>query len=188
MQYITNRFQALPLFERIDTISSWDSLCKKLRDLPRKKESLEKMSLADLPIQPNDHYARTLPETEDENYGREITGREYDSNVDEGDIEEILPGMDVAVYTEQKKRRPWVGKVLKVDTERNEFEIHWYEKAKNSHSQFNAMFDKNVAVTSMVSLDAVMFWSFTDDRTDSSFRISNYFSQAIKNEYEKLDK
>ena len=103
MQYINKRFQTLPLLERIDVISSWDLICKKLRDLPRKKESLEKMSLVNLPIQPDNHNARALPVTEDENYSRAIEERECRTNVEEGDIEEILPGMDVAVYTEQKR-------------------------------------------------------------------------------------
>ena len=128
MQFITKRYESFPLFERIDIISNWESVCKKLRDLPKKKETLVKMSLIELPVQDESQNLRPLPDMEDQNIDREITGIEFKERIAEGDVEEVLPGMDVAVYTENKRGRPWVGKVLSINKDQNEFEIHWFEK------------------------------------------------------------
>ena len=68
-------------------ISSWDSLCKLLRDLPKKKDSLTKMSLSDLPRQEADANRSPPHVVDDDNV--QISGREFNANAEEGEVEEI---------------------------------------------------------------------------------------------------
>ena len=145
MLYITQRFKTSPLQERITTISNWDNVCKQLRDLPKKKDSLPVMSLAHLPEQQAKEDLRQLPQQTEGFHEEEICGHQYKDDIEEGDIEEVLPGFDVAVYTETKSGRPWVGRVVSIDKEKNEFEIHWFEKVQADSNKYVAMFKENKA-------------------------------------------
>ena len=51
----------------------------------------------------------------------EITGLEYGPQTD------LAPGLDVCVFTEDQKTRPWLGRVLEVFPEELTFDIHWYQ-------------------------------------------------------------
>ena len=97
-------------------------------------------------------------------------------------------GMDVAVYTDMKKGRPWVGRVLTIDGVSNTFDIHWYVKTPGQKNKYAAMPSDNESLISTQSLESVMLWGFTDDREESSCYISNYWLDNLRIEYEKLDK
>ena len=169
-------------------ISSWEKLFKQLRDLPFKSDSLERLSLSDLPKQVP-YIVRAAPAVHDELEDPELTGVAYVELVDEGSVEEIMPGMAVAVYSETKEGRPWVGDVVSIDLPKNEFMIHWYEPVLGSkQNKFKAMYVGTKAYTANLSLETVMYWGFSENRDDTSFTISNYHFQSILNEYQKLDK
>ena len=97
LRYVKKKFDSFPLFERMEIISSWDLRCKKLRDLPRLKEGLSKMSLSDLPRQIV-HVPRDLPAEVGLQEEARIIGEEFpDGEAFEGHVEEILPGMTEGV-------------------------------------------------------------------------------------------
>ena len=43
----------------------------------------------------------------------------------------LVPGMDVCVYTPESDSRPWLGRVTSVFPETSEFMIHWYQGGTN---------------------------------------------------------
>ena len=187
-RYIENKFSNLPLEERLEVISSWTRRFKILQDLPKRKEGLEKISLRDLPNQV-EYSTRPLPENAITSEGACIVGEEFPEDEPlEGHVEEILPGMDVAVYTETRRGRPWVGRALSIDMESNTFKIRWFMKATGTRNKFVSMSSSDDVSTSIQSLESVMFWGFTDDRNEDSFTISSVMMDALRIEYENLDK
>ena len=44
----------------------------------------------------------------------------------------LVPGMDVCVYTPESDSRPWLGRVTAVYPETSEFMVHWYQGRNNS--------------------------------------------------------
>ena len=40
---------------------------------------------------------------------------------------DLSVGVDVVVYTEEKRDRPWLGRVLEIFNDSLEFRIHWYQ-------------------------------------------------------------
>ena len=46
------------------------------------------------------------------------------------DYSALMANMDVCLFTENKDTRPWLGRVLDVFPETQEFKVHWYEVRK----------------------------------------------------------
>ena len=183
---IRKRFKNLPLEEQMKIVTEWESLRKTLESLPRLRSTLENLKISDLPKQV-ERESREPPVLEELLDGPGISGVFEPAEVEEGDIEEVQVSMDVCVYTERKRGRPWVGRVNSIDSDKKTFTIHWYERVHRSNA-FKAMFVNNAPYVEELSLDVVMCWAFSEDREDDSFAISNFWLHTLKLEYEKLDK
>ena len=91
-------------------------------------------------------------------------------------------GCDVVVYTKSKSDRPWVGRCVEVDHSTEMVKVNWFKKRPGRSKTYTRMKD-----TDPVSLLSVMLWAFTENRTESSFDISSYWSNQIGLEHEKND-
>ena len=100
---------------------------------------------------------------------------------------EISPGMDIAVYTESKKDRPWLGRVLKIQADSSTFEVQWFKRRGRS-ATFQAMFSEyGTAYSSTLDTNTVMLWEFGDNKTENSFEISKEWYIKIMEEYKSHD-
>ena len=97
-------------------------------------------------------------------------------------------GMDVCIYGNDKKGRPWVGRVKQVLEDRR-FLIQWYTRKTVRSKIFYAETDsKGDPVVSEQENDSIMFWSMSENRTERSFSLSNFWLETIEREYETYDK
>ena len=126
-------------------------------------------------------------ETSDEP-GKELTGDLYDELVEEGDLDnDISIGMDIVVYTSTEKGRPWTGRVLSL-LDNKKFLIHWFSRKTIRSNIFYAQTNADGSnIISEQENGVVMFWEMSTNRTPTSFKLSNYWLEIIKNEYERLD-
>ena len=101
--------------------------------------------------------------------------------------EDIEEGTDVVVYTEATRKRPWVGRVSEL-LPNKKFIIHWYQRRSGRGNTFIAMknFDDSPYLTEQ-DFQSIMFWDMSEKRTKDSFNLSNFWIEAIRQEYEKLD-
>ena len=178
----------LPFNERLPITASWDRLRDHLEGLPNRSRYFPKLKLDDLPRQQVE--VLQVPENllNEEDDGMELTGDKYPETVDEGNIEEeICPGMDVVVYTDVKKGRPWVGRVLEVLQEKK-FLIHWFTRKTVRSKTFYAMKDDrgNPSISEQ-EISTIMFWQMSENRTESSFNLSNFWLENIDREYMSYD-
>ena len=177
-----------PLQVRMNVTVSWDRLRDRLESLPRRSESFPKMQLLELPKQSLE--VLQVPEylLEEEEQGNELTGDLYDEEVTEGDLDsEICVGMDLCVYTIEQRGRPLVGRVLEI-LEDKKFLIHWFSRKTSRSKKFEALSDKDGSRSiSEMENGSVMFWQMSENRTQTSFTLSNFWLQDIAREYELLD-
>ena len=126
-----------------------------------------------------------LEENED---GTELTGDLYAEDVDDGDLDsEIAPGMDVCIYTTDKRWRPWVGRVVQL-LEHKRFLIHWYSRKSCRSRKFEAMKnDSGERCVSEMEYGSVMVWQMSENRTPSSFTLSPFWLDYISREYATYD-
>ena len=100
---------------------------------------------------------------------------------------EIQSGMDIAVYTESKKDRPWLGRVINIQEGGNTFQVQWF-KRKGKGSTFKALTNKDgTRYTSLLASNTVMLWEFTDNKTDDSFEVSKEWLEKIFEQYHSHD-
>ena len=163
-------FNTMDLENKMTVVTRWEGLKKKLEALPARLEGLKRMDIEELPTSSErDTEGFQALESEDEN--RQIRGKFFEEMVEEGNLEdEICVNMDVAVYTVQKRKRPWVGRVASLKN-RETFVVQWFEKDKTSKTgKYVAMEHENGSpYTSELDQSSVMLWSFTESRTDDSF-------------------
>ena len=181
-------FRTMELERRMTVVTRWEALKKTLESLPAKLERLEKMDLTKLPTY-TEVDSDQVQEMLDADDVRHIRGEFFEEMVEEGNLEdEICVNMDVCVYTVQKRKRPWVGRVAGLKN-RDSFLVHWYEKDQNSKAgRYIAMkSDDGSPYTSELDLSSVMLWSFTESRTDDSFVITPVWMECLKQEYTKMD-
>ena len=109
-------------------------------------------------------------------------------SVSEGSLDEIREDMDVVVYTESTKGRPWVGRIKEMLPGRR-FVIHWFERKSGRGNKFTALLnpDRTPNLESL-ELSTIMYWAFTENRRHESFIISPFWMELLKKEYDKLDK
>ena len=100
---------------------------------------------------------------------------------------ELRKGMDVAIYTESKKDRPWLGRVVEVKDDGLSFEVQWF-KRKGRSSTYYALTNKDGSMySSLVDAETVMFWEFTENKKTDSFELSKDWLEKIQQEYESHD-
>ena len=109
-------------------MTSWERLRSRLEGMERRKNNLPKMNFKGLLVssnQPMDVFE--FVDDEDEKNIKELEGELYpESNGD------VKVGDDIAVYTKDKKDRPWVGRVLNVFEE--DVVVHWYARNKKKYT------------------------------------------------------
>ena len=99
---------------------------------------------------------------------------------------DIVNGMDVAVYPSTVISRPWVGRVLSLQ-ENGRFEVNWYKRRGRS-STYQALYNKDGSrYTSVLLLETVMLWEFSENKTLETFDISRQWLEKIYDEYSSHD-
>ena len=180
----------LPLTERMTIQTSWDKLRSILEGLPNRSANMVKMDLTDLPKQVVE--VPILPEhlvVEDET--PQLMGDIFAEVINYGHLEdEVTPGMDVCIYTQDKRWRPWVGRIVKV-LENKHFVIQWFCRKSVRSSVFTAMQEKDGSPTlSELHNDTVMFWMMSEpqSRTEKTFSLTPYCLETIEREYQEMDR
>ena len=178
-----------PLEMRMEVLTSWDNLRSQLENLPKKLPFCKKMTIVDLPkvleveVQTPKHFQR------DDN-APQLIGEFYPEEVNNGDLEEeIREGCDVCIYTENRKSRPWMGRILRV-CENREFILQWYTRKSSRSTVFYALLnsDGSPSVTTL-SYDTVMFWQMSEpqSRTSNSFSLTKHWLEVVMREYDAID-
>ena len=190
-QDLQRYFVTLPLEERMIVQSSWEKLKLKLENLPNKVESLEVMNVLKLPVQDNSSQA-VIPEhlahINSEDKVKDLEGDTFPDDLDEADFDqEIKEGLDVLIYSDIKKHRPWVGRVLNV-TNLSKFQIHWFERRKGDMNMYYAACNRDGSpYTSEIESASVILWNFSTRIDDASFSVSKFFLNQFKVEYSRHD-
>ena len=184
-----NKFLSkLPLDRRMTIQTSWDGLRRQLEDLPRRSENLEKMKLADFPKQTQVMSVAVPDHLNPSDDHLELSGATYPEDVNEGVLdEEVSVGMDVVVYTEVLRGRPWVGRIVKL-LDNGKFLLQWFtRKTVRSKAFFSLTNPDGSPSLSEVENGSVMFWMMSENRKSDSFTLSPYWLQTIQLEYDALD-
>ena len=178
----------LPLLEKMNVQESWDKLQETLEAAPRKKDLYRKMCIIDLPRQSKDESTNLVPSSVDDNSeGNAITGDYYDETIEEGSYDDIMEDVDVCVYTKTLQGRPWVGRVKEM-LPGGRFVIHWFGRRSGRGGVFKALTanDGSPQLTEL-ELSTIMFWGFSENRCEDSFKLSPFWLETIRVEYERLD-
>ena len=190
MRGLTVFLSKLPMEEKMRIQTSWDCLRARLEGITRKSENLEKMSLTDFPKLKLE--VPTLPNHLcEEEETPQLTGDLFPEEINFGHLEdEVSPGMDCCIYTEDKRSRPWLGRIVKI-IDKKHFVLQWYSRKSVRSSLFKAMLNKDGSPL-LVELhnDTVMFWMLSEpqSRTENSFSVSPYCLLTIEREYEEMDR
>ena len=177
----------MPLCEKMRIQNSWDRLRGSLESFPRRRTSLRKMIITDLPKQAKNDLPIAPDFLRDAEDGNTISGDLHEEDIEEGSLEEIHEDMDVCVYTEVSVGRPWVGRVKQMLPGRK-FVIQWFNRKSGRGKTFTAMTNEDGTPNlSELELDTIMFWAMTENRKVDSFILSQFWLESIRLEYEKLD-
>ena len=150
---------------------------------------MRKMKLADLPRQRKENVTSDRNESAECDVEKVITGNLCPETIEEGDLDDdITVGTDLCVYTESSVGRPWVGRVQEL-LPNKKFIIHWYSRRSGRGKTFRAMKKADGSpYLSEQDFDTIMFWQMSEDRTEESFTLSNFWFETMRLEYEKLDR
>ena len=186
----TKYFPMLERKERVEAEVSWEKLRSVLENLPKKQKNLPPMRVLALPRQTASP-APILP-----HYLEQFTNENTPELLGERCIVEpsvshfhtdIKPGMDVAVYTASKNDRPWLGRVVQVQEDCQDFEVQWY-KRKGRSLNFQSLRNQDGSrYTSVLDSNTVMLWEFSDNKKDDSFDVSKEWLEKIGEEYKAHD-
>ena len=180
-----------PMDVRMKVLTSWDKLRSQLENLPNKLAGCERMILSDLPKILDNVEVMTYPEQlQREGNAPQLIGEFYPEDVTDGDLEnEIHEGIDVCIYTENMRSRPWVGRILRV-CEDNEFILQWYSRKSSRSTVFTALQNPDGSPSiATLSYNTVMFWRMSEpqSRTANSFSLTQHWLQVIMSEYAEID-
>ena len=182
-------FPTLEVLERKDAEASWEKLRTVLESLPRRQKNLPPLQLLSFPKQTpgprlevpgylDQFMVEDIPELTGENCILEPTDGKFETD--------IVNGMDVAVYTSTVSSRPWVGRVLSL-LENGRFLVNWF-KRKGRSSTYQALYNKDgTRYTSVLLLETVMLWEFSENKTLETFDISRQWLEKIYDEYSSHD-
>ena len=181
-------FPLMELKDQRRVPDSWERLCSTLTQLPKKK--LPPMNILDLPKQqPNlpASVPSTMEQYDDHSEPPDLLGERHDPAVVESNFQhEVAVGMDVAILTLSKQKRPWVGRVLEILSDEN-FVLQWYQRRSRSRTFFALKNRDGSSYTSVCSFDSVMFWELSCNKTVDSFELSEYWLKRLSHEYECHD-
>lgn len=181
----------LSLEKRMSIQTSWDTLRDKLEGLPRVSENLTKMVITDFPQQQDEDVVMPVDLSQPE-VTHELRGELCPEDAVEGlNIDQDASvGMDVCVYTEEERGRPWVGRIVEILPQRR-FKLQWFGRKTSRSKLFKAL--KNPDGSPWIAeleYDMVMFWIISEpaSRTEESFSVSTFWLKLIENEYNEMDK
>ena len=182
---ITSR---LALLEKMKIQGSWDRLRDDLEAFPGRRGTLRKMILTDLPKQGRNDPPAIPDFLLDADDGNALSGHLHDESIEEGSLDEVCEDMDVCVYTDGSKGRPWVGRVKQM-LPGGKFVIHWFVRKSGRGEIFTALNNANGTPSlTELELDTIMFWAMTEKRRQDSFVIAPFWMETMRLEYLKLDK
>lgn len=178
-------YKTMDLPTRMKVQSSWDNLRKKLESLPAISDSFEKMDFSDFSKQKYkevvvpDNFSHLVDVEEIP----ELLGEKFPEELVEADFQsECAPGLDVALFTLDKKKRPYVGRVESRASD-DSFYISWYEKRPRSKTYIRC----NLPLDEIED-QSVMIWGFSCNRTETSFDIDSVYKLKIDKLYEEHDR
>ena len=173
--------------ERDKILKSWEKLVNTLEGLPRRTDHFEKMKIEELPRQVYREFSSDL-DLDLPKHTPELKGQIYPERLEEGEFnQEIHLQMDVAVYTQSKRNRPWLGRVNEIDHVRGKFKLQWFSRRSRGTTYYAMKNSDGSPFVSEQDLGCVMLWEFSDRKTDSSFNVSNYWLDKISLEYTQHD-
>ena len=173
--------------EKVNILKSWEKLVNTLEGLPRRADHLEKMKIEELPRQVDREFGNNLDIDLPKNIP-ELKGQIYPEGLEEGEFnQEVSMGMDVAVFTQSKRNRPWLGRVSEIDRVRGKFKLQWFSRRSRGTTYYAMKNSDGSPFVSEQDVCCVMLWEFTDRKMESSFDVSNYWLEKIAVEYEKHD-
>ena len=173
--------------EKDKILKSWERLVNTLESLPRRKDHLKKMKIEELPRQTDRELDNNL-DLDLNKHVPELKGQVYPERLEEGQFnQEVFLGMDVAVYTQSKSNRPWLGRVNEIDRERKKFKLQWFSRRSRGTTYYAMKNPDGSPFVSEQDVCCVMLWEFSDRKTESSFDVSNYWLEKIAVEYGKHD-
>ena len=177
---------------RMKIQTSWDALRNKLECLPRKSGSLEKMVITDYPKQAAVE-AVVLPDhLQPPEQDHQLRGELCPEEVVIGEVieNEASVGMDVCVYSEEVRGRPWVGRIVQILPDKR-FKLQWFGRKTSRSKVFRALTNPTDGSPWITELEfsTVMFWMLSEpgSRTEDSFSVSAYWLQTIEREYQEID-
>ena len=177
----TKYFPTLQAQIRLTVTESWGRLRRRFEGMERKKNTLPKMKLEELPKsgqQPVDVFE--FHEEEVVRNRREVSGELYPET--NGDVK---VGEDIAVYTTEKAGRPWVGRVKQV-TEK-EVVIHWFAR-KNKKFTYDELNNRDGSPqTDKIFRDSIIYRCVSSVSKETSFQITPTWLEKITKEYERMD-
>ena len=166
MKGVNAYLSKIPVGERREITTSWERLRYHIESLPRRKESFPKMKINEFPKQKPSivEVPEHLQPQEATGPGKEITGELYSELVEEGDVDmELSTGMDIIIYTDIKKGRPWAGRIIKI-LEDQKFELQWFVRKTVRSRTFYAQQNSSGPELSIQENDSVMFWQMSENR------------------------
>ena len=175
-----------PIEEKNRIQACWDRDRENLERSIRRRRFAGRMDIQAFPKQvepeiPSD----TLMEPLDDDV---LRGNICDEMIEGGDVNEIEVGTDCIVFTHSKSERPWTGRILEL-LPNNEATIQWFVRRKGKKGMFEALLTPDGSPSvGAISLDSLMMWDITEQRTESSFFLSNYWLEIIKAEYDDIDR
>ena len=176
--------------EKKKVISSWEKLSTTLIQMPKK--CLPKMKLQDIEKQKSapvefDPPGYLVEHIEPDSHP-ELTGEPHPS-VEAVDMEfktDVRVGVDVVLWTHEKRTRPWVGRVHKIVSS-EEFILQWYERQSQSHTFLASKNEDGTPFLRRQPMTSVMFWQMSVKPTKHSFDLPEYELKRIMHEYESHD-
>ena len=188
-QDLQRYFATLSLEDRMTVQNSWERLRSRLETLPNTICRLPKMDLLILPKQDISLQA-VIPEHLGHIFVddpvQDLEGETFPDDLDEGDFnQDIKEGLDVLIYSDIKKGRPWVGRIKEL-LGTNKFRIHWYKRRKGN--EFVGVNNSDGSpYTSDLDNEMVILWNFSTRLNENSFSVSKFFLDQFKVEYDNHD-
>ena len=176
----TKYFPTLNAHVKLSVAASWQRLRRKLESTERKKNFLPKMKLKNLPIsgqQPIDVF---------EFHEEEVNRRDVEGEIYAEKLGQVTVGEDIAVYTDEKDGRPWVGRILTVNE--TDIVIHWYARKKKKFTYEELKNKDGSPQTDKILRESILFRCISSVSGKASFQITPTWMTKILNEYERLDK
>ena len=69
-----------------------------------------------------------------------------------------------------------------------EARVHWFVRQGKRNKFFALMNPDGSASTEVISLDCFMFWHMSEQKSERSFSLSNYWLKIIDCEYREIDR